>query len=121
MELPESVKNCVKFLYDKKGEDILILDMRELIPEITDYFIIVTGHTHDHILSMEEYVEGEFAKRGLLPHHIEGHRHSRWILMDYGFFIVHIMLKEAREFYSLEELWGDAPRVRYDGEFKEEN
>jgi len=41
--------------------------------------------------------------------------------MDYGFFIVHIMLKEAREFYSLEELWGDAPRVRYDGEFKEEN
>lgn len=121
MELPESVKDCAKFLYDKKGEDILILDMRQLIPEITDYFVIATGHTRDHILSMEEYVEGELAKRGLLPHHIEGHRHSRWILMDYGFFIVHIMLNEAREFYRLEELWGDAPRVRYDGEFKEED
>ena len=89
----------------KKGEDILIFDLRELSP-ITDFFVIATGLSDVHIKTIASHIIEQES-----PQHTEGLEAASWVLLDFFDVIVHVFSKDARAFYGLERLWGDAPRV----------
>jgi len=110
--LPPEVRLSVKAGQAKKGEDILVLDLRELT-SFTDFFVIVTGNSSRQNAAIVESIEQDLKKKKTRPLGIEGKEVAEWILMDYGDFVVHVLSKRAREYYSLEKLWGDAPRVAY--------
>ncbi|MGQ9817290.1 MAG: ribosome silencing factor [bacterium] len=99
-------KTLAQIISDKKGEDIIIFDLREISP-ITDFFVIATGLSNTHNKAIAEYLI-EYKN----PYHSEGMEEANWVLLDYIDVIVHIFSKEAREFYGLERLWGDAPQVK---------
>ncbi|MEO0102288.1 MAG: ribosome silencing factor [candidate division WOR-3 bacterium] len=103
------VDKIISLLLEKKGEDILALNLKRLSP-ITDYFVITTANSSVHAQSLADTILEGLKKEGQLPHHIEGYTGAQWILLDYIDCVVHIFLKEIREFYGLERLWGDAPR-----------
>jgi ribosome-associated protein len=102
------VKKLARMIEQKKGEDIVIFDVRGLSP-ITDYFVISTGLSDVHIRTIAEHLaESESAQ------HVEGLEAATWVLLDFFDVIVHVFLKDARDFYGLERLWGDAPTVEYE-------
>jgi ribosome-associated protein len=110
--LPSELKMAVKASLDKKAEKIVILDLRE-ISSFTDFFIIMQGNSKRQNIAIYESVEQELKSEKVRPLSIEGKENAEWILMDYGSFIIHIFSIEAREYYLLEKLWGDAPRLDY--------
>jgi ribosome-associated protein len=88
----------------------MVLDLRG-ISTATDHFLIVTGTSDIHVRSIAEHIIDELKGDGSRPSHVEGLRGGRWVLIDYIDFVVHVFHPEAREFYQLEDLWGDAPRL----------
>ncbi|MEA2005114.1 MAG: ribosome silencing factor [Acidobacteriota bacterium] len=110
--LPQSVRIAVKSSQAKKGEDIVVLRLSE-ISSFTDFFIIINGNSGRQNIAIYENIEQELKKLKIKPLSIEGKENAEWILMDYGNFVVHIFSKKAREYYSLEKLWGDAPKISY--------
>jgi len=110
--LPSEVKLSVKASQAKKAEDILILDLRSL-SSFTDFFIIMTGNSSRQNMAIYESIEQELKRGKTAPIGVEGKDLAEWILMDYGNFVVHVFSRRARDYYSLEKLWGDAPRVAY--------
>lgn len=110
--LPKGVKIAVKVSLDKKGEDILVLDLSEK-SSFTDIFVILHGNSPRQNLAIYENIELELKKANILPLSREGLENAGWILMDYGYFIIHIFSEKEREYYSLENLWIDAPRLTY--------
>lgn len=100
-----------ELLDDKKGVEITALDVRGLA-NFADYFVFCSGRSDRQTKALHDAVrEGMKADPGLLPVHTEGERERRWILLDYGDVIAHIMIPDVRDYYRLEELWGDAPRL----------
>ena len=96
---------------DKKASDIVALDLRE-VAGYTDFFVICSGNTDRQTKAIHDGVHLGLKKQdGLLPRRVEGVGEARWILMDYLDVVVHIFTPEARAYYRLEELWGDAPPV----------
>lgn len=96
---------------EKKAEDIVVLDLTEL-SDVCDYFVIATGSNRRLADSVIDEVEERVAKVcGEHPFSIEGREEGSWILMDYGSVIVHVFTPEARDYYRLEKLWGDAPAL----------
>jgi ribosome-associated protein len=94
----------------KKGEDTVILAVEPLL-KITDAFVITSGANARQVRTIAEEVEEKVkAEGGPSPLRIEGLNDARWILMDYGDFVVHVFLDEVRRFYDLERLWADAER-----------
>ena len=110
--LPGGVKISVKASQAKKGEDIIVLFLSE-ISSFTDFFIIMHGNSSRQNFAIYENIAMELKKKNVTPLSIEGKKNSEWILMDYGSFIIHIFSEKAREYYSLEKLWGDAPKITY--------
>ncbi len=110
--LPQAVKISVKASMAKKGEELMILDLRG-VSSFTDYFIITHGNSPRQNIAIYESIEDELKKANLRPLNIEGKEHAEWILMDYGSFIIHVFSKRARKYYSLEKLWGDAQKIAY--------
>jgi ribosome-associated protein len=95
---------------DKKAIDVVELDLREVLG-YTDYFVIVTGNTDRQTKAIHDRIHlGLKNDHGLLPRRVEGLSEARWILMDYLDVVVHVFTPEAREFYRLEQLWGEAPK-----------
>lgn len=96
---------------DNRAENIVILDMREITP-VFDYFVIATGNSRRqlHAISeeIEHVLEDELKDKRM---GIEGYQESRWILLDYGNVVIHLFDGETREFYALEDFWGEAKRV----------
>ena len=99
-----------KTLDGKKGLDIKVLKTEELTT-LADYFVLCTATSNTQIKAMSDACEEEMEKRGERVHHIEGHRGGTWLLMDFSCVVVHVFTDEAREFYDLERLWGDAQEV----------
>ena len=98
------------FASDVKAQEIVELDLRGVIG-YTDYFVICSGGTDRQVKAVHDRIHENMKKEhGLLPRRVEGVSESRWILMDYLDVIVHIFTPEAREFYRLEQLWGEAPK-----------
>ncbi|MDR0380832.1 MAG: ribosome silencing factor [Oscillospiraceae bacterium] len=96
----------------KKAEDIRVMDVVDLTV-LADYFVICTGTSAVHLRTLAEEMERELKERGVLPHHIEGQRSGNWLLMDYAGVVVHLFLRDTRDFYALERLWSDAATVAY--------
>jgi ribosome-associated protein len=95
---------------DVKAIDPVELDLRDVLG-YTDYFVIATGNTDRQTKAIHDRIhQGMKKEHGLLPRRVEGLAEARWILMDYLDVIVHIFTPEAREFYRLEQLWGEAPK-----------
>src|SRR5207302_5771641 len=94
----------------KKGEDILILAVGPLLA-ITDAFVITSGTNDRQVRTIAEEVEARIkAAGGPVPLRVEGLDDARWVLMDYGDFVIHVFLDDVRRFYDLERLWADAER-----------
>lgn len=99
----------LKGIFEKKGQDVLKIDLRNLENRITDFFIICHGSSVNQIDSLCDSVEDTVRKEsGENPLHVEGLENCFWGLLDYGNVVVHIFLEEYRHFYSLESLWADA-------------
>jgi ribosome-associated protein len=95
---------------DKKAVDVLELDLRGVLG-YTDYFIVCSGNTERQTRAIHDGIHlGLKNDHGLLPRRVEGASEARWILMDYLDVIVHIFTPEARDYYRLEQLWGEAPK-----------
>jgi ribosome-associated protein len=103
---------CRQLAENKKAEDIVVLDVREL-SSVTDYFVIASGTSEPHLRAIVDEITGHLTEeQQLRPRAIDGTLQAAWIVLDYFDVIVHVMRQEARERYDLETLWGDAPRLK---------
>ncbi|CRZ34396.1 ribosome-associated protein [Herbinix hemicellulosilytica] len=109
----EKVKLAYEALDEKKGEEITIIDIKD-ISIIADYFIIASGSNALQVDALMNSVLEKLGKNGYEPLRIEGIRSASWILMDYGDVIVHVFSKEDRLFYNLERIWRDGKTVSID-------
>ena len=101
--------SIIEGIFDKKGHNILKIDLRKLENRITDYFVICHGTSATQVDSIADSVEDTVRQlAGEKPLHIEGLENCFWVLLDYGNVIVHIFQEEHRNFYNLESLWADA-------------
>jgi ribosome-associated protein len=103
---------CRELADNKKAEDIVVLDVRE-ISSITDYFVIVSGSSEPHLRAIsEEIIDQVREHQQLRPRAVDGTLQTAWLVLDYFDVIVHIMRTDIRTQYDLESLWRDAPRVK---------
>lgn len=113
----EHVLVAARAASEKTSEEVVVLDLSVLADNgaITDYFIVASGRTDRQVRAVVEeiMVQAKAAGAGR-PRHAEGEKDAHWILLDYGDFVVHVFDTESREYYSLERLWSDAPRVAWD-------
>ncbi len=101
---------------DKLADDTIIIDVGEVFA-VSDYFVITSGSTHRQVHAIVDGIEeGVAAEGGPRPVRVEGHEEREWVLMDYGPFVVHVFRQEQRDFYQLEKLWGDRPRLEWEPE-----
>jgi ribosome-associated protein len=96
----------------KQADDVVILDVNELIV-ITDYFVIATGSSDRHVNTIVDEVETALRDRDRKPVRREGETDGRWVLLDYVDVVVHVFAEAERDFYDLERLWLDAPRLSW--------
>ena len=99
-----------KALDSKKGKDIRVLAI-DSVTTLADYFVLCTGTSAPQLKALADAGEKAMKEEGILPHHVEGHRGGTWLLMDFSSVVVHIFMDEARKFYDLERLWGDAEEI----------
>ncbi len=97
----------------KQARDVVILDVRELIV-ITDYFLIASGTSDRQVRTIAETIEESVKTQGVRPVSREGEREGHWALIDFVDFVAHVFLDRDREFYDLERLWADAPKVAWE-------
>ncbi|HTL17809.1 MAG TPA: ribosome silencing factor [Patescibacteria group bacterium] len=103
---------CRTLAENRKAEDIVILDVREL-SSVTDYFVIASGTSEPHLRAIvDEITEKLRDEHNLKPRAVDGTLQAAWVVLDFFDVIVHIMRQDVRDRYDLEGLWGDAPRVR---------
>src|SRR5262249_32826857 len=100
---------------EKKGTDILIYDLRELT-DITDYFVIATAHSKAQIRAILESIARALKNVGVKKIGQEGNESGRWVLLDYGDCVIHIFSPDLRDYYALESMWGDAPKIDWAAE-----
>jgi ribosome-associated protein len=105
------VKLCRQIALDKKAEEAIILDVRA-ISNVADYFLICTGTSEPHLKAIADEIARRLRDEGIRPLHHDGYPASRWVVMDYGDVLIHVFHPELRQRYGLEDLWGDAKRVR---------
>jgi ribosome-associated protein len=103
---------CARIADKKKAQDVVILDISKLT-FIAEYFVICTGINERQLHTIADEIEAKLKKLSIQKIGIEGYNEAKWILMDYGGVIVHLFGKEMRNFYDLELLWGDAPRIHW--------
>lgn len=101
-------------IFAKNGTDIVLLDVEESF-FLSDVFVIATGSSRPNVQALADHVEEKIKEiHDLKPLRVEGRTEGEWVLVDYGYIIVHIFQGQAREFYSLERLWGDAARIKWE-------
>lgn len=113
MDALEKALYCSKVASDKKAHELVIINVREF-SSFADFFIVCSGTSTRQVQAVAEHVEAEMKKQGFRPIGIEGMRGGRWVLLDYGDVIVHVFHQTERDFYGLEDLWAECPRIAYD-------
>lgn len=106
----ELAKAIGEVLDAKKGHEVKVLHVEEKT-SITDYFVLCTGNSGTQVKALAGEAEYKIEQRGVSPDNVEGRGNNTWIVLDYGNVVVHIFSREAREFYNLDKLYGDAPVV----------
>ena len=115
-ETERLVAEIVNGLQEKKGKEIVSLDLRNIESAVTDFFVLCTGDSNTHVNALAGSVEEEVRKALKdKPWHIEGTSNGEWVLLDYVNVVVHIFLDEVREHYNIEGLWADAETREYEG------
>ncbi|WP_291117432.1 ribosome silencing factor [Flavobacterium sp. UBA6135] len=105
----ELLANIIKGIEEVKGNDIDILDLREIENTVCDYFVICNGNSNTQVNAIVNSVQKTVSKELKdKPWHVEGNDNGEWVLMDYVDVVVHVFQKHVREFYNIEGLWGDA-------------
>jgi ribosome-associated protein len=115
LEPEEAVLLAAQAAEEKKAENPVILDLRELA-SFTEFFLIANGANPKQVQAISYSIEDTLRKAGKRPLHIEGYTAAEWILLDYGDFIVHVFNSTARRFYDLERLWRDAKHLQIPGQ-----
>ncbi len=108
----EKARLVAQSVQDKKAIDPVILELRDLTV-IADYFVICSGESGTQVGAITDHVKEKLKEAGVKRYAVEGADHRNWVLIDYGDVIVHIFEKETRDFYELEKLWLDAPRIDF--------
>lgn len=113
--LPSLERACLaaRVAHDHKARDIVVLDMREVTP-LYDFFVLATGTSRRQVHTLTEEIDAALQASGDNRLTVEGYEASRWVVQDYGDLIVHVFDPDTREYYSLEELWADAPQVDWE-------
>jgi len=106
---------CARMIYDKKGKNLEILELKNISP-LSDYFIVCSGTSDRHVKALANHIEISMKEKGSFPLGIEGLREGKWVLMDYDDIIIHIFQEDDRGFYDLENLWLDCPRIPFTDE-----
>jgi len=106
--LTAPVRLAVEAILDRKGADLVVLDLRR-VNDATDFFVIASGTSDAHVRGLCDSVLERLGSQGLRAHHVEGVTGGRWVLIDLVDFVVHLFHPQARAFYQLERLWSDAP------------
>ena len=97
-------------ILEKKGEDIVIQDLRQ-VTSMTDFFVLCSVDVEGQAKAIMDYIKDQLLYQSIKPWHTEGNTNSSWILLDFVDVVVHIFRKEARHYYGLEQLWGDAKTI----------
>jgi len=115
-QVREWARTAARAASAKGGEETVIIEVGAILA-ITDAFVITSGRNTRQVRTIAEEVEVRLkAEGGIAPLRVEGLGDSQWVLLDYGDLVVHVFLDETREFYDLERLWSDAPRVEWEDE-----
>jgi ribosome-associated protein len=102
-------KTVIKAIQDKKGENIISLDLRKIPEAVADFFVICEATSGIQVKAISDYVEDQVKKEcGENPYKQEGYQGLHWVLIDYVNIVVHVMQPDTRKFYKLEEMWSDA-------------
>jgi ribosome-associated protein len=107
IQVYELAKRIAELSLLKKAEDVVILDLRKLTT-MSDYFVICSGDSDKQVVAITEAISDGLAEDKIKPWHTEGENSGTWVLMDFVDVVAHIFHKNSREYYKLEELWGDA-------------
>lgn len=111
MKSKELSQKLAQLAWEKKGDNILILDVRKLT-DVTDYFVLVSAESEPHVKALSDHLQEKLAEKKLKAWHREGYQNLNWVLLDYIDVVVHIFREPTRQFYELEKLWGDARITR---------
>ncbi|MFP4619758.1 MAG: ribosome silencing factor [Bacteroidales bacterium] len=110
----ELLETIIKGIQDKKGKEIVSLNISKIENSICDYFVICHGTSSRHVDAITDSIEQKVKKElNEKPYHKEGLENLTWVLIDYASIIIHVFQKESRDFYNLEDLWADAPMDKY--------
>jgi ribosome-associated protein len=118
--LPSALQRAclaAKTAADNKGQDILVLDLRGLTP-LFDFFVISTAASRRQVHTIVEETDAALRAVGDARLGVEGYDASKWVVQDYGDVVVHVFDADTREYYKLDELWADAPRVDWENELE---
>jgi ribosome-associated protein len=114
VRLDPLVQRAANAALAKKASDVVVLDLRRQ-SSFTDFFLIASGNNQKQILAVADAVQEALREERLRPTHVEGYPRQEWVLLDYGFFVVHVFTPRMRAFYDLERLWGGATRTEVAG------
>jgi len=102
-------KTIIKAIQEKKGENIVSLDLRKIPEAVADFFVICEANNQPQIRAISDFIEEQVKKNcGENPYRHEGKQNLQWVLIDYVNVVIHVMMPEQRKFYKLEEMWSDA-------------
>ena len=110
MESLDKAKLCLQIVGERKAIDPVLFEVGKL-SSMTDYFLIASGNSSRQVQSIVRHVSKRLKERGIRPYGLEGLQEGHWVLMDYGDIVIHIFYQPVREFYDLESLWSEAPRI----------
>ncbi len=113
LEPEEIARTAALAAAEKNALDIEVLDVGDLLI-ITDFFVITSGTSDRQVATIFESIEERLREKGVKPIGVEGEKEAKWVVLDYGSVVVHVFRTEQREYYQLERLWRDAPRLDWE-------
>lgn len=109
-------KSIIRAIQDKKGENIVALDLRKIPEAVADFFVICEASSGTQVKAIVDFIEERVKEEtGEAPYRVEGMTASQWVLIDYVNIVAHIFMPENRKFYQLEEMWNDAGKINHKG------
>jgi len=112
LSLRQEIYWAIEAAQDKQAVDVTVLNL-SAVGAFAEYFLLCSGHSTPQIRAIAEAIEERLARHGIRLAHREGKGEAEWVLLDYGYFVVHIFSERAREYYDLERLWRTAERVNF--------
>ncbi len=106
----EKARRCLEIIQERKAIDPILMEVGRLT-SFTDYFLVASGNSSRQVQAISQHMARRLREEGFRPLGVEGEQEGHWVLMDYGDVVIHIFYQPVREFYDLEGLWTEAPRV----------